>query len=189
MTKVEWLEKNGFNTENELTWCIGGGDTYEIKNELKEMGFKFNPLLKWHINEPVDVPTGYGMVSFSFDELFYWEDKRGTALIKTTAESLIEARAKELETPSLSEYMGYIGERLRNLEAIFISGHGFNSKYGWSNIYTFKYGENELKWFSQKDLDFEKNQKILLTGTVKDHSEYKGVKATILSRCIVKERC
>ena len=30
LTKVEWLEKNGFNTETEQTYCIYGEDTYSI---------------------------------------------------------------------------------------------------------------------------------------------------------------
>jgi hypothetical protein len=35
--------------------------------------------------------------------------------------------------------------------------------------------------------DVEIGDHILLTGTVKEHSEYKGVKQTKMSRCILKK--
>lgn len=45
MTKELWLEKNGFGADG-LTWCVFGDDTYAIKEQLKELGCKFSPLLK-----------------------------------------------------------------------------------------------------------------------------------------------
>lgn len=58
MTKELWLEKNGFNTETEVTYVIWGDDTYAIKDWLKEQGCKFNPVLKWHAPEPIELPEG-----------------------------------------------------------------------------------------------------------------------------------
>ena len=50
MTKEEWLKENGFN-ENEETYIYFPSDSYEIKETLKENGFKYNKTLKWHIAE------------------------------------------------------------------------------------------------------------------------------------------
>ena len=47
-------------------------------------------------------------------------------------------------------------------------------------------GENVLVWFTSVDLDFEKGQAVDLTGTIKKHEEFRGVKTTQLSRCIIK---
>jgi hypothetical protein len=44
-----------------------------------------------------------------------------------------------------------------------------------------------LVWFTAKDLDLEKGAVVDLTGTVKKHEEFRGVKTTQLSRCIIKE--
>lgn len=48
-------------------------------------------------------------------------------------------------------------------------------------------GNNELVWFTAKELDFKKGDIIDLTGTVKKHKEFRGIKTTQLSRCILKK--
>lgn len=185
VSKALWLKKNGFS-EDGFTYAIWGDDTYSIKEWLKEQGFKFSPLLKWHSPVPIDVPVGYGLICFSFDELYKWEEENQNAYYFETAEMLVSRRFKEAEGPSLSEYVGEVGERLRDMTAIFKSARGFSGMYGWTNIYTFQRGEDILVWFTAKDLDLEKGQPVLLTGTVKKHEEFREVKTTQLSRCIVK---
>ena len=187
LTKVEWLEKNGFNTETEQTYCIYGEDTYSIKDWLKEQGCKFHPILKWHTTEPLDLPEGYGMICFDFAEIMEWNEDQNNAFFFENAKEKIERKFKEAEGPSLSEYVGQVGERLRNLTAIYKSSRGFAGMYGWTNIHTFQIGEDVLVWFTTKDLDLEKGQVIDLTGTVKAHEKFRGTKTTQLSRCIIKE--
>lgn len=186
LTKVEWLEKNGFN-KDELTYCIYGEDTYSIKETLKEWGCKFSPLLKWHSPQPLNLPVGYGMFSISFDTIAAWDDTESTACYLEKSKEIIDRKFKEAEGPSLSEYIGTEGERLRGLTAIYKSTRGFSGNFGWTNIHTFQIGENILVWFTQKDLNFERGTTIDLTGTVKKHEEFRGVKTTQLSRCIIKE--
>lgn len=185
MLKELWLEKNGFSAEG-LTYCVFGEDTYSIKEWLKEQGCKFHPYLKWHCDRPLDLPAGYGMISFSFDEICVWDEDAGQAWYLEKSKEVIERRIKEAEGPSLSEYVGEIGERLRNLTAIFKSTRGFSGKYGWTNIHTFQIGEDVLVWFTTKDLDLERGQIVDLTGTIKKHEEFREVKTTQLSRCIIK---
>ena len=189
ITKAEWLEKNGFNTETEQTYCVFGEDTYAIKDWLKEQGCKFHPILKWHSPEPLDIPVGYGMIGFDFAEIMEWNEEHNNAFFFENAKEKIERRFKEAEGPSFSEYVGQVGERLYNITAIYKSGRGFAGAYGWTNIYTFQVGENILVWFTTKDLNLEKGQVVDLTGTIKKHEEFRGVKTTQLSRCIIKEVC
>lgn len=186
MTKAEWLEKNGFS-EDGLTWCVFGEDTYSIKEHLKELGCKFSMNLKWHCAKPLNLPEGYGMFSLSFDDLFEWNERMGNAYAYEDTKEKIEKAFKQAEGPSLSEYVGEIGDRLRNVTAVYKSTKGFNSRFGWTNIHTFKIGENVLVWFTQKDLDLEKGVTVDLTGTVKKFEEFRGVKTTHITRCIVKE--
>lgn len=186
MTKEMWLEKNGFSADG-FTYSVFGDDTYSIKEWLKEQGCKFSPLLKWHSPEPIDMPVGYGMICFSFDELYQWDEANRNAYFYESAETLVNRRFKEAEGPSLSEYIGEVGERLRNLTAIYKSSRGFSGKYGWTNIHTFQVGEDVLVWFTQKELNLEKGVAVDLTGTVKKHEEFREVKTTQLSRCIIKE--
>lgn len=182
MTKELWMEKNGFGADG-LTWCIFGEDTYSIKEQLKELGCKFSPLLKWHSPQPLDLPVGYGMFSISFDEIGQWDIINEAVCYFEKSQELIERKFREAEGPSLSEYVGTPGERLRNVTAIYKSTRGFSGKFGWTNIHTFQIGENVLVWFTSVDLDFEKGQAVDLTGTIKKHEEFRGVKTTQLSRC------
>lgn len=185
MIKEDWLEKNGFNLEG-LTWCIFGEDTYSIKDKLKELGCKFSPLLKWHSSKILDLPEGYKVFPISFDEIAQWDAVNGTVCYFEESKELIERKFKEAEGLSLSNYIGIPGERLRNMTAIYKSSRGFSSKFGWTNIYTFQIGEDILVWFTSATLNFDKGQAVNLTGTVKKHEEFRGVKTTQLSRCVIK---
>ena len=103
-----------------------------------------------------------------------------------TAKSFVEKMEAQAEGPSKSEYVGEVGDRLRNITAIYKSGRGFEGRFGWTNIYTFESEENVLVWFTTKELDFEKGQTVDLTGTIVAHDEFRGVKTTKINRCIVK---
>lgn len=186
MTKADWLERNGFS-EDGITWCVFGEDTYSIKEHLKELGCKFSMNLKWHSAKPLNLPEGYGMFSLSFDDLFEWSDKFKNAFPYPEAKEKIQKAFKQAEGPSLSEYVGSIGERLRNLSAIYKGTRGFNSRYGWTNIHIFNIGNDVLVWFTTKDLELKKGDLVDLTGTVKSYNEYNEEKQTILSRCVIKK--
>ena len=186
MTQREWMDKNAFGEDN-LTWCVFGDDTYAIKDWLKEHGCKYHPILKWHSPVPIDVPVGYGMFSVNFDDVCQWSVSAGTAYFTTEGENLIEKKSIEAAGPSLSEYVGSVGERLRNLTAHFKSARSFAGRYGQTNIYTFTIGEDVLVWFTTSTLDIEPGVTVDLTGTVKKHEMYKGIKTTQLSRCKIIE--
>lgn len=186
LTQEQWMEKNGFG-EDSLTWCIFGDDTYAIKDQLKELGCKFSPTLKWHCSQPLDLPAGYGMFSINFDEIMVWSQLDGMAYFTETAEDLIQRRFREAEGPSLSEYVGSIGERLRDITVKVDSVRGFANKFGgWTNIFTFSFGENKLVWMTQTEQDIEKGDILNLSGTIKSQQEYQGVKQTYLNRCVLK---
>jgi len=185
MTQEQWKEANAFGADN-LTWCIFGENTYAIKEELKALGCKYSPTLKWHSPAPIDLPVGYGAFSISLDELGSF-DNNDKFCYKECAAALYEARLREAMGPSLSDYVGTIGQRLRDLTVTYVSAFTFESKYGASTIHTFKQDENILVWITASEVHAEVGQTVQLTGTVKAQSEYKGVKQTRLSRCIIKE--
>lgn len=186
MNKEKWLEQYGFSPEG-LTYVIYGDDTYAIKDWLKEQGCKFDHILKWHAAAPLTLPDGYGTVCVSFEEVAKWSDTYKNGVFLDTAKDLVEKKIALIEGPSLSEYVGEVGERLRNLTAIYKSSRGFMGNYGWTNIHTFQVGEDILVWFTANDCLLEKGAIVDLTGTVKKHEEFRGVKTTHLSRCKIKE--
>jgi hypothetical protein len=180
--KAEWLTKNCFDADG-FTYCVCGDDTYAIKDKLKELGCRFDPILKWHCNKIIELPEGYTLLPIDFDEIMKWEPQLKNAFYLEEAKATVEKKMRELAGPSLSQYVGEVGERLRNITAVYKSRRGFEGAYGWTNIFTFESEANVLVWFTSTDLDLEVGQTVDLSGTVKKHEEFRGVKTTQLSRC------
>ena len=183
----DWMLRNGFNTDG-VTYCIVGEDTYSIKDALKEMGCTYNSLLGWHCDEVLSLTEDYSIVPVEFDEVFEWNQKNGMAFDKETAAEHLAKKFGKLRKPSNSEFLeGEIGQRLYHLTVTFVGSYGFVGRYGWINIYKFKQGDNAISWFSTKEIEIEKGTAVDLTGTIKNFSEYREEKTTILTRCIVRK--
>lgn len=185
--KKELLAKWGYDPENPLIWLVGGGSTYEIKDWLKEQGCKFCKELGWYSCKPLDVPEGYGMVSIKFEDVYEWFPMVKRFEIRKEAKEVADAAVSSLVPESHSEFIGDIKERLRDLCVTLTAARTIDGYYGMSTIYTFTLGENILTWITSSCQDIEIGDKVLLTGTVKDHTVYNGVKQTVLSRCIIKK--
>lgn len=182
------LTKWGYDAENPLIWLVGGGNTYDIKDQLKEQGCKFMPAFGWYNTHAFEVPTGYGLASISFYDVYTWFPQSKRFDLNNDAKKIADAAKAKLEPESHSEYVGEEKERLRDLEVTLTAVRSFDGYYGTTFIYTFMQGENVLVWMTSSCKDIEVGVQLLLTGTVKKHSEYKGVKQTTLSRCIIKAK-
>ena len=87
----------------------------------------------------------------------------------------------------ISEYVGEIGEKVTVIVRIKRVRY-FEGMYGPMGIYQFEdKSGNVIVWMTDPNRDFEEDTAYELTGTVKDHSEFRGVKQTKLTRCKVKE--
>ena len=181
--QLDWFTQNGFSESGD-TYSIVGKNTYSIKEELKSIGCKYSPLLGWHSPNPLRTPPNYTLIHFTFAELY----GGSPPVLSKSAPHIVAERVNAALGYNLSEFVGEVGERLRNLSAIVQSISGYSADYGYTYIYTFAEGRNLLVWFTQKKLDIRDDQPIWLTGTVKNHNLYKGNKITILNRCIIKER-
>lgn len=185
INKKSLLEKFGYNLENPMVYIVTGGNTYSIKDQLKQAGAMYTTATGWYFSHEVEVPKGYSLLMVPFDKIFNWFPQTKRIVIKDEAKENIAAASPKIE--SLSEYEGEIKERLRNLETTFVQKYTFDGFYGTTNVFTFKHGENILTWMTSSCPEIEVGEKILLTGTVKKHQEYKGIKQTVLSRCIIKK--
>ena len=183
----ELLAKWGYDVKNPLIWLVGGGNTYEIKDQLKELGCKYNPAFGWYSTHPVDIPEGYGMTNINFYDAYVWYPLSKKFELKDNAKEIADTAKATLEPESHSEYIGEIKERLRDLQVTLTAVRSFDGFYGTTTMYTFMYGENVLVWSTSSCKDIEIGEHILLTGTVKEHTEYKGIKQTKMSRCIIKK--
>lgn len=102
-----------------------------------------------------------------------------------------EARNKPV---SSSEYVGEVGEKV-TLDLTYTNSYSYESAYGggFFHLFTDSSG-NVFKWsttkgmrmgfnISHEDDVLDRGSVVRLTGTVKGHEEYRGVKQTMLTRC------
>lgn len=102
-----------------------------------------------------------------------------------------EAEAKRLAEKAISQYIGSVGERM-SITATYIRSAYFEVPsfrgYGTETmfVHTFKADGNVIVWKTSKALNLECDKEVEITGTVKDHSEYRDEKQTVLTRCKIK---
>lgn len=93
-------------------------------------------------------------------------------------------KVKEERRDRVSNHIGTIGKRdifeLRVNKIITCS-----TKFGYSYLNSMEDKDgNVVIWFSSQNV-LEEGKEYFVKGTVKEHKEFKGIKQTILSRCVV----
>lgn len=199
---AEFFEKNGFTTDGKTYFVLG--NTFDIKDELKAQGAKWDSISKhWHMAvkpEGLDVEFFELCVEDMYDKDYAgmyhwnsnlrcdWEDPEYYVNRLKTAENTIKARK------SISEHVGQVGDKLEIVvtythTAQWANNYGYGYwTEGVTNLHTFKDEQgNILVWKTELFIDADEGTKMLLKGTVKEHSDYKGIKQTVMTRCKLKE--
>lgn len=189
-----WLDK--YNISDGVVLIVAGCNTYDIKDELKEKGAKFYSGIGWFFGtktapEEISNPKAF-LFNCDIEKLMYWNDIGGGPYYNTGAldqlkEDIKAEIAARNKATSGSQFVGEIGERLRDMKGTLVSARFFEGQWGGNFVYTFKVNDNIFTWFTQKVLDINEGEVINITGTVKNHTEYNGILQTQLSRCIIKE--
>ena len=109
------------------------------------------------------------------------------------AERKAEQERREAErkaAAALSQYVGEVGARL-TMAVSYVGSPSFERApfRGWGDpetcyIHTFKDAAgNKIVWKTTTGVSLEPGQTVQITGTVKEHSEYRDEKQTVLQRC------
>lgn len=97
-----------------------------------------------------------------------------------------EAEAREAEKEAArrsSDYVGEIGKRIEIEVSDCKLVTSWETQYGWTFLYKFvDMNGNVLVWYASRGFDDDAEVKKI-KATVKDHTEYDGVKQTVLTRC------
>lgn len=197
----EFFERQGFNEEGK-TWAVLG-KTYEIREELKAKGARWvQAIQRWTFNHKVEE---YPTVELLVDDI-YEKDRNFTyrwnyhkSWDEETFSKKIEAAEKELaKNDPTSEWFGEVGKRY-DLELTYICSNSWEVTFAYQtstqylhkfrdeagNIYTWKTGSCLCKKEADEYIFIKEGEKVLLKATVKEHSEYRGAKQTVLTRCKV----
>ena len=119
---------------------------------------------------------------------------RYEAAIKAAEEEKKAREAEEAARKEISTYVGEVGEKL-NIKARFdhtawYERHSF-AGYGMEKVYIVSFRDekgNLLIWKTTSPkgcAELEEGDEISLKGTIKEHTEYRDEKQTILTRCKV----
>lgn len=98
----------------------------------------------------------------------------------------------------VSEYVGNVGDKI-SIKVKYVNTYSYDTSFGSSYIHLFMDDNgNIFKWSTNSGLEFtvkdthsnysqwyhlDKGATIQLTGKIKDHSEYRNQKQTVLTRC------
>ena len=99
----------------------------------------------------------------------------------------IIARQEELDNRKNSNFYGNVGDKINVIGNITRAGY-YDTQFGTVIIYkiTDENG-NVFIWKTTSCVDAENNETVNVTGTIKEHNEYRNEKQTILTRCKVEE--
>ena len=180
--RSNWLESNGFDAEG-YTYILVGVNSYAIKDELKEAGWKYNSFIRWHNAEAGDYAENAVKVHWSeFYSTTAWGDMYPLPDAQKKADAIIKGDEEKEELPS--EWIGEVGERLKDLPVTLVGVYGFNGRYGYSQVVKFITEEgNILTWFTAVNITVEAGSACKLSGTIKKQDQYKDQKTTIVTRC------
>ena len=184
--REKWLEENCFN-ENLTTFVYFPADSFEVKDSLKDAGFRFSKNLLWHI---ANIPEGYEdkVVEITLDqvaEIGAW----GEGFYRPGARTFVDDILKNCRPieESTSEWLFEEKERFYDYAVVLKSVRGMETRFGWTQLVKFEDANgNILQWWTAVEIKAEVGDQVLLTGTVKAHDEYKGVKSTTVTRCKIK---
>lgn len=177
--KINWLINNGFSTDGKI-YCVGGGNTFSIKDILKSKGFNYNPILNWYSSKSISgLPHPYFIFEMSFEELYEWDNKYKKAFPYEDAKERISALARVEDN---SNFIAEIGDRVE-IPVTYINKYKIKGK----NIYVFRNKDNIINWETTAELLPFPNQEKIIVGTVIDHSYYNDRKITKINRCKIKE--
>lgn len=181
--KAKNFKKMGLNLKENCVYIVLG-DSYSIKDELKASGFKFDKVLGWHAPEELEVPAAVKLLRLSLDNLID-VDEFGVVSYSYEATDIVKViyKKKFQEDNPTEFYDANIGDRIKSISAIVDKITGFNGRFGWTNVYTFKTENYVFTWFTATEQNIAEGDEILLTGTIKDFKEYNGINQTVLTRC------
>lgn len=197
---VAFLRSWGFSEQGEA-WIVMG-KTYEIRAELKAAGATYRDAFGWHFDHEV---TEFPTVRVSIDDVVAtridgeveeydtmgWYANDGT--LSWVGLSIIDDYLKDIkrkwetENAPATEWYGNVKDVVE-LTVTLKTIRGFNGTFGWNNVFTFEDDQgHQFIWRTSAYSSAQEGDEVTLKGTIKAHSEYKGIKQTELTRCrIVK---
>lgn len=184
---AEFFKREGFNSEGKI-WAVvkTGFVPKEFTEEMLSKGAKKHG---WNIYLFSEPQADYDCIELNATECLdsdmygvYNDFKRGymNQLIADAEEAERKAKAEK------SSYFGNVGDKVDGLEVTFKNEFFYETQFGGMCIYIFEDADgHQFKWSTSTGFStsLEREAVITIKGTIKEHSEYNGIKQTVLTRC------
>lgn len=159
------------------------GNTFSIKDQLKEVGAKFSPELHWVCPKEPTWLTSHPYIRINVADVFTMNE-HGLFRLKDDAADFISAFE-----PVIGKHLGKVGLKL-SATATLVRSIPYDASFGYhsasGNIYIFETAEKDTLVWKTTSAWLTVDKTYQLEGTVKEHSEYNRVKQTVLTRCKIK---
>lgn len=184
---AEFFKKNGFNSEGKIWAVVKTG--FVPKDFTEEMLSKGAKKYGWNIYLFSESQDDYNCIELDAKDCCYFdmydvyidfEYRFMNQLIADVQEKERQAQAEK------SSYYGNVGDKVDGLEVTFKNEFYYETKFGGMCIYIFEDADgHQFKWNTSSGFttSIEKGDVITIKGTIKEHSEYNGIKQTVLTRC------
>lgn len=194
---AKFFKKYGFNSEG-FMWIILG-NTFEIKDDLKALGCKYENCLGWHCDHDLE---GYSTLKIHCSDIYYvnvygeyfsWMKDPDDDVWKRIEKANNDLKGSESNTNQISQFVGQVGDKIE-VKCTLTKISSYKTTFNFHTVYTdiciFKdESGNVYVWKTTSWFEACVDDQVILKGTVKEHAEYKGVKQTVLTRCkVIKER-
>ena len=179
---AKYFESLGCSSEGKA-WLVLG-NSYDIKEELKAAGATYNWAMGWHFNSQNEE---FNVVEFDVASLGHEYEDGTIHVIMDELEEAIKKfkRDNAPKVESKSIYIGEVKDKVSFNVSSFRRLASWDTQFGTTYLYEFvTEEENVIIWKTGKWID-EDTKISTISGTVKAHKEFRGVKQTELTRCKV----
>lgn len=177
---AELFKKMGLSEDGSAYVVLG--DTYSIKEDLKEQGATFSRIIGWHFSEEHENTVKLEISDFAEENIvgeWIFNEEKAMDAINSKVRTVVSSTSE-------SEYVGSVGDKITaNVTVERIGSYIANVTYDGILTYviTFKDEDgNVFVWRTATYVEFEQGDKLTIKGTVKEHSLYRNVKQTRLVR-------
>ena len=168
--------------EKGFIW-IFKGETYENLDWFHSSPCRYARTWGWYlpsdIEMPSPLPANIEPLKLEWDEVSFEDQLISEDQIKEVVD-------KMLYDAGTSRYIGKVGDRLE-MDVTCKKASINQSIYGISYFYVFEDGEGNIYTWGTSARSLDEGVQYHLKGTVKDHTTYRNVCQTALTRCKVEE--
>jgi hypothetical protein len=168
--------------EKGFIW-IFKGETYENLDWFHSSPCRYARTWGWYlpsdIEMPSPLPTNIEPLKLEWDEVSFEDQLISEDQIKEVVD-------KMLYDAGTSRYIGKVGDRLE-MDVTCKKASITQSIYGISYFYVFEDSEGNVYTWGTSARSLDEGVQYHLKGTVKDHTTYRNVCQTVLTRCKVEE--